>query len=124
MRLTAHFDLSEFACKDGTPVPADLHGNVQALAKQLEVIREVCGSPLVVLSGYRTPSHNRKTGGVKNSQHLKAKAADLSPQTVSVSRLHDIILDLIEAKKIHDGGVGLYNSFVHYDIGPSRRWRG
>jgi hypothetical protein len=42
----------------------------------------------------------------------------MSPQIV-----HKIILDLIEEGKMKQGGLGLYSSFVHYDVrGTKARW--
>ncbi len=124
MQLTRNFNLIEFACKDGTPVPEKLVPNVKALAEQLQVIRDEIGEPIHILSGYRTPSHNTSVGGAKASQHLQAKAGDLTTKKYSPKELHTKIERLIKAGKLKNGGLGLYRGFVHYDIGPVRRWNG
>lgn len=36
-----------------------------------------CG-PVVVSSGYRSPSHNRRVGGVPTSWHVRARAVDVT----------------------------------------------
>lgn len=122
-QLTKNFNWSEFQCKDGSEIPGKYWGFVQELAANLQVIRDVIGKPIIINSGYRTVSYNHKIGGVKNSQHLYAKAVDIHVKNMSSLELYHIILDLIKAKKIHNGGLGLYNTFVHYDIRSfSSRW--
>lgn len=127
MKLTAHFDSSEFDCKDGTPVPEKWMDRVRMLAVQLEVLRAELGDkPIKITSGYRTPSYNRKVGGGKASQHLLCKAADIKAKGVSPAKVHETILRLIRESRILRGGVGLYDGrFCHYDIrGFNARWRG
>ncbi len=120
--MTKNFQLSEFNCNDGTPVPEKLVPNVQELANNLQVIRDTIGEGITILSGYRSPAWNKKVGGKPQSYHMKAMAADLSVKGMTPKKLHSTILKLIKEGKIKDGGLGLYPGFVHYDIGPSRRW--
>lgn len=114
--LTRNFNLVEFRCKDGAPVPDKYLCNVRVLATNLQVIRAKIGQPLVIVSGYRTPEHNRTCGGATNSYHLSAQAADIRCAGLPPVELQDAILDLIDGGYIHDGGLGLYDTFVHYDI--------
>mgnify|MGYP001186347273 CR=1 FL=1 len=108
---------------DGSPVPASLRENVQDLANNLQVIRDNIGKSIHINSGYRTPSYNSSTGGSTNSQHLVAKAADIRVNGLSSSDLHSVILNLINSGTIKQGGVGLYRTFVHYDVrGQQARW--
>lgn len=124
MQLTKDFNLIEFACHDGTVVPDDLICNVQVLATNLQTLRDDLGVPIYILSGYRTPSHNRKVGGATRSQHLVAKAGDLQTKTMTPKQLHARIEKLIKAGKMKNGGLGLYKTFVHYDVASVRRWVG
>lgn len=116
MQLTKNFKSEEFSCKDGTPVPATLLPNVKELANNLQIIRDYYNKPIVINSGYRTPVYNKKVGGAPASQHLYAMAADIRIAGVTAIQLYKLIEKLIAEKKIHNGGLGLYNSFVHYDI--------
>jgi len=60
----------------------------------------------------------------QNSEHLYGKAADLNVLGVSTQKVKDTIEKLISAGKMKQGGVGLYNTFVHYDIrGKKSRWK-
>lgn len=124
--ITRHFSWHEFRCHDGTPVPPEYGKNVKVLCEQLEVIRHALGDVKVyIVSGYRTPSWNAKVGGAPKSQHLLAKAADIRVHGYTPEQIREVILDLIDKGKIMQGGVGLYPTFVHYDIrGYAARWTG
>lgn len=120
--LTNNFSINEFHCKDGTPVPSELFANIKELAENLQKIRDFIGIPILITSGYRTKEYNKKVGGKPNSMHLQGKAADLKTK-LKPKDLYNIIIDLIEKGEIKQGGVGLYDSFVHYDIrGTHARW--
>lgn len=124
-QLTENFHIREFKCKDGTQVPNHLFSNVLELAKNLQFIRNEIGCRLSINSAYRHAAYNRKIGGSPNSQHLTAKAADLVSQKHTPRQLRAIIERLIKEKKISEGGLGLYPSFVHYDIrGTKSRFNG
>lgn len=125
MRLTKNFTLAEFSCHDeaGTQVPGRYVANVQELANNLQVLRDFLGEPVKVLCGYRTPEHNKEVGGVKQSQHLPAKAGDIVVASKSPRELGDIVEKLIREKKMKQGGLGVYRGFIHYDIrGTRARW--
>lgn len=126
MKLTTNFSLEEFKCKDGTPVPGEYLPNVTELAKNLQVLRDSLGVAVRITgSGYRTPSHNKKVGGARLSQHLYAKAADINADGFTPKQLHAKIEELIREGKMKQGGLGLYKGFVHYDIrGTKARWNG
>lgn len=124
MKLTKNFNLAEFHCKDGTPVPEKYYDNVKELAKNLQVLRDEIGEPLHVSgSGYRTPSHNKKVGGAPQSQHLTASAADISAKNYTPKQLAKLIETLIKEGRMKQGGLGVYPGFIHYDIrGEKARW--
>jgi len=132
-QLTKNFNISEFRCKDGTDVPDELENNVQELANNLQVIRDkFCletgvNMPLIILSGYRSLKHNAKVKGAKNSQHLLAKASDItiSDKTL-LNHLYILIKEMIDMELITAGGITFYKSknFIHYDIrGVKVTWK-
>lgn len=122
-QLTKDFHIREFKCKDGTQVPAELIPNVQELSKNIQVLRDFIGEPIHLNSGYRTPAYNARIGGSPNSQHKLAKAADMVTKSYTPKQLAAIIKKLIKEGKMKQGGVGVYPSFVHYDIrGTEARW--
>ena len=123
MILTPHFNKKEFASKDGAGMPEEVWANVQILARQLEVLRAHLKAPIRITSGYRSEAHNKRSNGKSNSQHLLGKASDLQVDEVSPKKVHKAILKLIKEGKMLEGGLGLYDSFVHYDIrGTEARW--
>jgi len=125
MKLEKNFSLKEFKCRDGTDVPEELMDNVKLLARNLQVIREHLEKPIRIISGYRTKRYNTRIGGARRSQHMLAKAADLKVMGVTPRELKEVIEKLIKDGLIVKGGVGLYKTFVHYDVrGRNARWLG
>ncbi|SFO12410.1 Peptidase M15 [Capnocytophaga haemolytica] len=125
MQLTKDFTLEEFACHDKarTPVPTQYVANVKRVAQSLQVLRDYLKKPIVINSGYRTEEHNKAVGGSPNSQHKVGKAADICVEGMTPYQLHQTIERLIAEGKMQQGGLGLYNNFVHYDIrGVKTRW--
>ena len=115
MKLTKNFNLEEFACKDGTPVPKRYLENCRELAENLQVLRDSLGVPLEVLSGYRTVKHNKKIGGAPASFHLTASAVDLKASSIPTYKIYMRILKLMEEGKMKKGGLKCYPTWVHYD---------
>lgn len=125
MQLTKNFALHEFACNDkkNTPVPCELLPNVTRLADQLQVLRDHLGIPIHINSGYRTRAYNTAVQGAPKSQHLEAKAADITTTKYTPKQLAKIVEGLIKSGKMKIGGLGIYPSFIHVDIRPERaRW--
>lgn len=121
-RLSPHFHVREFDCKDGRRVPKIAVPALLVLCKRyLEPMRAEFG-PCLVMSGYRPADYNRRIGGASESQHIY----ELTPSSVAA--------DLIFARgrasewyafadELDAGGVGRYPSFVHVDNRPGRaRW--
>ena len=83
IRLSPHFNLSEFLNLKKYPeniptmqVVANLTFGCHLL---LEPARLEVG-PIIVNSGFRSETVNRRVGGVSNSQHLLGQAADIRPK--------------------------------------------
>jgi len=119
MKLSEHFELSEFLSPDFATVPPLVLSNLKRLAAKLEEVRKELGNkPIIVTSGYRTPEHNRKVGGEKNSFHMRGLAADIVVPGMSPAKVQTILHDW-------SGGLGSYDSFTHIDIRSYKaRWRG
>lgn len=111
MKLSEHFTLSEFACKDGSK---DIIVDYE-LIERLEMLRaEIGGNPVIIVSGYRTRTYNKQCGGISTSKHLKGEAGD-----IKVKRKKPIEI-AYAAEKIGFKGIGVYPTFTHVDIGPER----
>lgn len=76
---SAHFKKSEFKCGcNGRYCNGYPAGNMSSkLLEILEKIRAYYGKPITITSGQRCSTYNRQVGGVSNSAHRKAKAADI-----------------------------------------------
>ncbi len=106
--LSKNFKVKEFACKDGSD-PVFIAPD---LVEVLQKIRDHFGKPLKINSAYRTPSYNKKVGGVARSQHTYGTAADIKITGISPKTLYAYADSLLGNK----GGLGLYNTFVHLDV--------
>lgn len=121
--MTKNFSLSEFRSKDGSEFPKSVINNLIELATNLEILRKHLGKPISITSGYRSTDHNAKIGGAKNSTHVKGKAADIKVSGFSPLAVYNAIEGLIKSGKMKEGGLGLYPTWVHYDIrGIKKRW--
>ena len=117
-KLSENFGLHEFLAHDDPNKPdiVAMRYLAQLCEDVLEPLRAHLKSPIIITSGFRSPSHNAKIGGAKNSLHTTGMAADIAvggiPEQIKVaaflSKLNDV------------GGIGLYESkgIVHVDIRP------
>lgn len=122
-KLTKNFSLQEFNSKCGRDIPNEILPNIIELAKNLQVLRDEVNKPISITSGYRSPEHNAKVKGAKNSQHIKGTAADIKVKGMTPKEVALVIEGLIEQGKIKEGGIGIYRTWVHYDIrGKKARW--
>ena len=56
---------------------------------------------------------------------MLAKASDIIVSGMSPTEVKETIVSLIKSGEMHPGGIGLYQSFTHYDVrGVNRRWYG
>jgi uncharacterized protein YcbK (DUF882 family) len=123
--MTKNFKLKEFECKGGCDMPLEVYENIIKLASQLQFLRDYTGRPITINSAYRCPEHNAKVGGSKTSQHLLGKAADITIQSLKPAEVFVLIEELIDMGHMLQGGLGLYDTFVHYDIRKTKaRWNG
>ena len=121
--MTKNFKRQEFECKCGCQMPLEVYENIIKLSSQLQFLRDYTGRPISINSAYRCVPHNANVGGSKTSQHIYGKAADITIQSLKPIEVYAIIEDLIDFGVMLQGGLGLYDTFVHYDIRKTRaRW--
>ena len=89
------------------------------LVKVLRQIEGHFGRKVVVTSGYRSPSYNKRVRGAKRSQHMFCAAADIQVAGITKFEIANYVRSLPGR-----GGVGTYchTESVHVDIGPERDW--
>lgn len=128
MILSPHFTLDEMtvsqeAARSGLRNDPDAYA-VRALESLclnvLEPLRVALRKPVVVNSGYRSPTINRRIGGVRGSQHCKGEAADIIVPGMSV----DALFYFIRAGHLpFDQVINEFSSWVHVSYsyhGPQR----
>ena len=122
MKLTNNFNLNEFN-KHNFPLTETILRNIQELAKNLQVLRDEVKKPIKITSGFRDPSFNKKIGGATQSRHITGQAADLKIEGYTPKQVASIIEKLIAAGKMKQGGLGIYSTWIHYDVrGTAARW--
>lgn len=123
MKLTANFSLSEFN-KRNEILPDSVKANIHTLAQNLQVLRDEVKRPITITSGYRSPEHNARIGGAKASKHITGEAADIKVQGMTPSEVAAVIEGLIADGRMLEGGLGIYRSWIHFDIRGKRvRWK-
>ena len=99
MRLSPHFTLEEFTYSDvarmyhidNTP-SKDIIKNIGYLTQNLlEPLREKIMKPIIITSGYRCDTLNKKVGGARTSQHRYGQAVDIKVKGWSSYTLYEFI---------------------------------
>lgn len=98
--------------------------NIQKLASQLQVLRDYFGLPIIINIAYRPKWYELEKGRSGNSKHVLGLAADFNVKGKSTKEVREAIEMLISKGDMLQGGIGKYNTFVHYDCfnGGKRRW--
>lgn len=125
MKLSRHFDSSEFDCKCGCGKRPQTMPP-QELLDCLEKIREAFDAPIIINSGYRCQEHNARVGGAKSSRHLKGDAVDFTIKGIKTVDAYNYVLKAFGEKPY---GIAIkrrenpYGGFVHLDVrGKKARW--
>ena len=108
-REIKYFNFSEFDSPDDTDSGDNMDIN---FVRKLDEAREIAGIPFKVNSGYRTPFHNTKVGGVKDSSHIKIPccAVDIKAED---SRTRFLIISA--AIQVGINRIGIGENFIHLD---------
>lgn len=133
MRLSAHFELSEFTHSEtadrlgidnypGVAVEEEVIDNLRELARFLELIRAAIDAPVYINSGYRCKRLNEELQGSKNSQHMRGQAADIHFDNFDEKKF-DVLMMLVESSRVVlFDQVIFYPTFIHvsYARGKNR----
>ena len=107
-----YFEYSEFDSPD--QVGSYKHMDVDFLNK-LAQARKIAAVGFKITSGYRSPAHNEKVGGVPNSSHTLGHAVDIYAPT---SRQKYIIINALLQAGFDR--IGIAKNFIHVDDDPSK----
>lgn len=105
-----NFKKDEFNCKH-----TGRNEMQQEFMERLDELRDLCGFPFVITSGYRDPSHpDEAKKATKGGTHTLGCAADIRVEGGSQRR------DLVaKALKLGFAGIGVAKGFVHVDTRDS-----
>lgn len=101
-----YFNRDEFACTCGCGTNYIQDGFIFTLDK----LREACGFPFQITSGYRCPDHPEEAKKEAPGQHNAGLAADIKVK--SGSEKYKIIK---HATRLGFAGIGVANTFIHVD---------
>ena len=101
-----YFNIEEFACKE-----TGENEIKEELIHCLDMLREKCGFPFVITSGYRSPSHPIEAAKAEPGTHTQGIAADIQVSD-GVQRLSVVS----NAIALGFSGIGVAKHFVHVDI--------
>jgi len=145
MRLSEHFEMREFQCHDGSPLPENFPETIRDAVDFLERLRGfmnfyICRKTnvwldvgLKIISGHRTLEYNRRIGSNDTSRHVAGQAADVAPvggyKWFSYSDFYEMCELVDRSFSSRPYRLGKYNrsKFVHVDCGyghGGRRWTG
>ena len=100
-----YFNLDEFACHETGENNID-----PAFVLRLDELREKCGFPFHVVSGYRSPNHSIEAAKERPGVHAFGKASDIKVENgIQRRRL------VAEALKMGFAGIGVAHTYIHVD---------
>ena len=101
-----YFSIEEFNCQQ-----TGENEMVEEFIHKLDELREACGFPFKITSGYRSPSHSIEARKAKPGTHAQGIACDIAVS--GGAQRHTIIK---EAMRLGFTGIGVAKTFVHVDI--------
>ncbi|WP_370195047.1 MULTISPECIES: YcbK family protein [Aurantimonas] len=89
------------------------------LVRILRSVERRYGTKVIVTSGYRSPTHNKRVNGARRSQHMGCKAAD-----IIIPGADNMAVAAYVRSLPGRGGVGTYchTKAIHVDVGHKRDW--
>ena len=100
-----YFRLEEFDCKETGENNMD-----SKFLYKLDELRDRCGFPFKITSGYRSPTHSIEKAKQTPGKHAEGIAADI--YTANSNQRYLIVK---YATELGFGGVGIAGNFVHVD---------
>lgn len=100
-----YFKREEFNCTHTNKNEMD-----DAFLEKLDELREACGFPFKITSGYRDETHPNEARKQKPGTHNQGIAAD-----IAVSNGFERMNIVQNALKLGFGGIGVAKNFIHVD---------
>ena len=100
-----YFKIEDFDCQE-----TGENNMKEELIHKLDQLREACGFPFIVTSGFRSKDHSIEKRKEKPGTHAQGIAADIK---ISTAQQRYTIVK--EAIKMGFEGIGIHSVFVHID---------
>ena len=100
-----YFSIDEFNCQE-----TDENEMQDEFLMKLDKLREACGFPFVITSGFRSTNHSNERHKEKAGTHAQGIAADIRATTAA--QKYEIVK---QALLLGFGGIGVARSFIHVD---------
>ena len=101
-----YFDIKEFDCQE-----TGENDVKPELIHSLDELREKCGFPFTITSGYRSSRHSIEAAKQAPGTHAQGIAADIAVANGAQRRAI-----IKHAMELGFGGIGVAKTFVHVDI--------
>lgn len=101
-----YFNIKDFDCQETGENDIDFD-----FVTKLDALREACGFPFIITSGYRSPNHSIEASKDKPGTHAQGIAAD-----IKVSGGSQRMKLVKQALALGFTGVGVAKGFVHVDV--------
>jgi len=124
VRLSKHFTLEELTHSetavrlgiDNDP-PSEIVKNLKYLAEELEYVRSLLCTPMLISSGYRSSILNDHLGSKRTSSHTRGLAVDfISP---SFGTPEEIVKAIVLANVNYDQVILEFDRWVHLSFHPT-----
>ncbi len=120
MMLSKRFSLEEMIASqtatrmqiNNNPNEAVIY-NLRRTCELMDHVWDVCESPIITSSGYRSSELNRFIGGARNSQHVIGCACDF---TVRGMILDDVMEEIIAANLPYDQLIREFDAWLHISV--------
>ena len=108
------FKTADFDCKETGENLMDRH-----FLSALDALREQCGFPFTITSGFRSRFHSKEKDKLVGGTHTEGIASD-----IRISNGGERYRIVNEAVRMGFTGIGVANTFVHVDMreGPAVMW--
>lgn len=120
MKLSEHFDSSEFTCKCSKHCTANPD---KELISKLEKLFSILNArAIIITSGYRCPEHSISVGGRVNDAHTRNIAADIIVHDSTGKQLTSEVI-AAGAERAGFSGIGIISAAaVHVDVRNSSNY--
>lgn len=109
--------------KNSLPPTLKLLRQLRPTAEVLDQLRHQVDRPMTTNSVYRNTAYNRLVGGAPQSRHLRCEAVDVRLLVYTWAGHKRLMRLAVEARHqgLWRGGLGLYRTFIHLDVGSRNR---